>query len=251
MVLGRTYSWTKWRALALLVAGVVLFLLPTLQAGGKDDDMSKDNLDNGKEDISGGSAWGMSAIVLGIAAEIVVVTLSGFASIYFEKAIKNDPFDIWERNFQLGFYSILMYSTLILSESGSEPLFSDWTPLAFTLSFLGATGGLLVALSIKYGDSVLKTLAISGSIIYSSVIDHIFLGGLFNEQMVLAAVVVVIAVLNYNFDTSSNIGIIPPPTFNQAVHISTSDLSVRRKDGANDWNDNEKMDEIVDDGRSE
>ena len=107
------------------------------------------------------------------------------------------------------------------------------------------------ALSIKYGDSVLKTLAISGSIIYSSVIDHIFLGGLFNEQMVLAAVVVVIAVLNYNFDTSSNIGIIPPPTFNPAVHISTSDLSVRRKDGANDWNDNEKMDEIVDDGRSE
>ena len=64
------------------------------------------------------------------------------------------------------------------------------------------------ALSIKYGDSVLKTLAISGSIIYSSVVDHLFLGGLFNEQMVLAAAVVVIAVLNYNFDATptSNIG---------------------------------------------
>lgn len=69
MVLGRTYSWTKWRALTLLVAGVVLFILPTLKAGGKDNDMNKDNLDNGKEDISGGSTPGMSAIVLGIAAE--------------------------------------------------------------------------------------------------------------------------------------------------------------------------------------
>lgn len=141
LILGRTYSWTKWRALTLLVAGVVLFVLPTLKATMDNTTDKDDNL------ISNGGALGMSGIVLGIAAEIVVVTLSGFASIYFEKAIKNDPFDIWERNFQLGVYSILMYTTLIFSESsgndGNKP-FSNWTPLAFSLSFLGATGGLLV-----------------------------------------------------------------------------------------------------------
>ncbi len=48
----------------------------------------------------------------------------------------------------------------------------------------------------------MKTLAISGSIIYASVVDHIFLEGLFNGPMILAAIVVVIAVLNYNFDAT-------------------------------------------------
>jgi UDP-sugar transporter A1/2/3 len=142
-----------------------------------------------------------SGIVLGVALELVVVTLSGYAAIYFEKAIKNDPFNIWERNFQLGFYSILMYTVLILSDNSGKP-FSNWTTMAYILSVLGAAGGLLVALSIKYGDSVLKTLAISGSIIHANIVDHIFLGGPLDEHMFLSAIIVVIAVLNYNFDAS-------------------------------------------------
>ena len=114
--------------------------------------------------------------------------------------VSPDPFGIWERNFQLGIYSIFTYITLISFEHTSH--FSNWTPLALALSFLGAAGGLLVALSIKYGDSVLKTLAISGSIIYASIVDHICLDGPMNQQMGLSAIVVVIAVLNYNFDAT-------------------------------------------------
>jgi hypothetical protein len=49
---------------------------------------------------------------------------------------------------------------------------------------------------------VLKTLAISGSIIYASIVDHITLGGPMNESMGLSIIVVVIAILNYNFDAS-------------------------------------------------
>ena len=36
---------------------------------------------------------------------------------------------------------------------------------------------MFVALSIKYGDSILKTLAVSGAIVVSSVLDRMFLGG--------------------------------------------------------------------------
>ncbi|KAL7532629.1 hypothetical protein ACHAXR_004747 [Thalassiosira sp. AJA248-18] len=197
LILRRSFSWTKWRALVLLVVGVVLFILPTLKA--VKDDTSIAYKDDRITSYSSG-------ILLGIAAELVVVTLSGFASVYFERAIKGTPFNIWEWNFQLGFYSILMYCGLIFSEGDKTGApFANWTPAAVCLSLLGAMGGLLVALSIKYGDSVLKTLAISRSIIYASVVDHIFLGGLFNEHMVLAAVIVVIAVVNYNFDASPNI----------------------------------------------
>ena len=233
-MLGRTYSWTKWRALILLVVGVILFTLPTLEdddhdvVGGNDNDVDKDRLlvnieesskDNneehtGEDDDESFTEKNLgynyyntsikSGIVLGVTLELVVVTLSGYAAIYFEKAIKNDPFNIWERNFQLGFYSILMYTVLILSDNSDKP-FSNWTTMAHILSVLGAAGGLLVALSIKYGDSVLKTLAISGSIIYANIVDHIFLGGPLDEHMFLSAIIVVIAVLNYNFDAHNKL----------------------------------------------
>jgi len=236
-MLGRTYSSTKWRALILLVVGVVLFVLPTLD---NDDDEENGASDDGGDNIDvatkdrrllgnievlgdeeyveedkndydyddgtmieeslGHFASNKSGVGLGVILVLIVVTLSGYASIYFEKVIKSDPFTIWERNFQLGFYSILIYMTLIFFVN--EKPYSNWTPMASILSVLGATGGLLVALSIKYGDSVLKTLAISGSIIYANIVDHICFGGPLNQQMGLSAIVVVIAVLNYNFDVS-------------------------------------------------
>ena len=239
-MLGRTYSSTKWRALILLVVGVVLFVLPTLDVdvdndeeengtghdGGDNIDVAtkdrrllgtievlgdEENVEEDKNDYDyddgtmieeslGHFASNKSGVGLGVILVLIVVTLSGYASIYFEKVIKSDPFTIWERNFQLGFYSILIYMSLIFF--ANDKPYSNWTPMASILSVLGATGGLLVALSIKYGDSVLKTLAISGSIVYANIVDHICFGGPLNQQMGLSAIVVVIAVLNYNFDVS-------------------------------------------------
>ncbi len=54
-----------------------------------------------------------------------------------------------------------------------------------------------MALSIKYSNYVLKTLAISGSLIYGSIVDHTCLNGPMNEQMGLSVIVVAIAMLNY------------------------------------------------------
>ena len=64
---------------------------------------------------------------------------------------------------------------------------------------------------------VLKTLAISGSIIYASIVDHITLGGPMNESMGLSIIVVLIAILNYNFDATS----VAPPK----IKLKCSDLS--------------------------
>jgi len=55
-------------------------------------------------------------VILGTAAVMIEVTLSGFASIYFEKVIKTDPeqLGIWERNYQLAFGSIPVYIACIV-----------------------------------------------------------------------------------------------------------------------------------------
>jgi UDP-sugar transporter A1/2/3 len=85
LMLGNQYSWAQWRALILLVVGVVLFVLPTLKGRDSTSHALEDNEDQPQSNVVN--------LVLGVTAEIVVVTLSGYASIYFEKAIKHDPFD--------------------------------------------------------------------------------------------------------------------------------------------------------------
>ena len=85
--------------------------------------------------------------------------------------------------------------------------------MAWIVTFLGAAGGLLVALSIKYGDAILKTLATTAAIILSSVLDNMFLGGPLTPIMVIAGIQVVIAICNYTFDatlenTSSTSGVL-------------------------------------------
>lgn len=187
LILKRSYSWARWRALVSLMFGVLLFSEPIW------GDPSK------RQANEGGSAF------VGSAAVLTEVSLSGFASIYFEKVIKTDPLqlNIWERNFQLALGSLPVYLFFITTELGGQAgIFGGWSFTACILSLLGAAGGLLVALSIKYGDSILKTLATTGAIILSSLLDHYLLGGPLTASMMIAAVQVIIAICNYTFDAT-------------------------------------------------
>ncbi len=190
IILQRKYSWTKWRALIALMLGVLMFSEPIW------GDPEK------HKTLDGANAF------IGTAAVLIEVTLSGFASIYFEKVIKTDPLklSIWERNFQLALGSFPVYIAFIAKEQGGETgLFGGWSFIAFLLACLGAAGGLLVALSIKYGDSILKTLATTGAIILSSLLDHALLGGPLTPSMMIAGGQVIVAIVNYTFDASDDI----------------------------------------------
>ena len=92
LILKTGLTWTKWRALGLLVLGCILVASPTFTQG-----MTKDQ--------------GYLQL-LGYGAVLTEVVLSGFASIYFEKVVKStsEVVTIWERNFQLGVYSLIMVS---------------------------------------------------------------------------------------------------------------------------------------------
>ena len=191
VMLRRSYSMTKWRALISLMMGVLLFSEPIW------------NRDDNSKNPEGGN------VILGTAAVLIEVTLSGFASIYFEKVIKTDPeqLGIWERNYQLAFGSIPIYLMFMFWEDGGVAgYFGGWSIVAGVLALLGAAGGMLVALSIKHGDSILKTLATTGAIVLSALLDHYILGGDLTKIMCIAGVIVVISICNYTFDAS------PPET---------------------------------------
>lgn len=86
------------------------------------------------------------------------------------------------------------------SRGGTAGYFGGWSIVAWIVALLGAAGGLLVALSIKYGDAILKTLATTASIILSSLLDWWLLDGKITPIMVIAAVQVIISICNYTFD---------------------------------------------------
>lgn len=186
LILGRQYSWAQWRALIALMFGVLLFSEPIWG-----------NPDSFKPASDGANQ------ILGTVAVLIEVTLSGFASIYFEKVIKTDPLqlNIWERNFQLALGSIPVYLAFIAFDRGGKAgLAGGWSYVAVTVALLGAAGGLLVALSIKYGDSILKTLATTGAIVLSALLDRFFLNGPLTAVMMIAGVQVIIAICDYTFD---------------------------------------------------
>ena len=101
------------------------------------------------------------------------------------------------------------------------------------LALLGAAGGLLVALSIKYGDSILKTLATTGAIILSSVLDHVLLGGPLTPSMMIAGVQVVISICNYSFDTT------PPEKLDMGKKISSPPPKTMGSNASNSSEDEE------------
>lgn len=215
LLLQRHYSATQWRALIGLMFGVLLFSEPIWRTSINNTLLL---LSNELPPVTPGITTTTSAVdaeggggnpLLGTAAVLTEVTLSGFASIYFEKVIKLDrlKLTIWERNFQLALTSFPVYLAFIFFDSGVplRQLGQGWSMLTWTVAVLGAAGGILVALSIKYADAILKTLATTGAIVLSSLLDHLLLGGPLTPVMVIAGVQVILAIFNYTFDMT-------PPT---------------------------------------
>ena len=160
---------------------------------------------------------------LGVGAVLVMVTISGYTAIYFESMLKKaEKISIWERNFQLAFYSILFLIGMLVwektnavsssslstslssssSSSSSSASFSGWSVTAVIITCLQAAGGLLVAATLKYADAILKTLATCGSIVLSALVGYFFLGGSLDLFIVMGCCATILAICNYTLDNS-------------------------------------------------
>lgn len=194
LLLGRNISLTKWRALFLLVLGCVLVASPAFNSAYGCDDKSKKSV----------KAVSTIEYIFGVVAVLVMVSTSGYSSIYFEGMLKKpgERLTIWERNFQLALYScVLLFGMSIFEYSndstGTTGLFQGWTITAVLIAFVSAAGGLLVAATLKYADAVLKTLATSASIVMSTYLGYYFLNGPLDIFVSIGAVSTILAIFNY------------------------------------------------------
>jgi len=96
LMLNRALAPRKWRALTTLVIGVVL--------------ISHESMPKSRSAVaSEAHERKMTEWLVGMAASLGDVVLSGFVSIYFEKVLKSksETYSVWDRNFQLAFSSMV------------------------------------------------------------------------------------------------------------------------------------------------
>lgn len=194
--MGRSFSGVKWRALFLLVLGCILVASPTFN---RCDSPNENETDDEKVTIFDAA--------LGVGAILVMVSISGYTAVYLENMLKKEKITVWERNFQLAFFSTFLLICYTISErmienQGFENMFQGWTINAIILCLIQAGGGLLVAATLKYADSILKTLATSGSIAISAILGYLLLGAPLDIFVVIGCVSTILAIFNYTLDPS-------------------------------------------------
>jgi solute carrier family 35 (UDP-sugar transporter), member A1/2/3 len=146
-----------------------------------------------------------------------IILSSGFASVFTEKVIKasrksqdgfnKDEYSLAYMQAQLAIVSLVLlgvysffrdFNTIL--EKG---LFWNYDAAAFFTSINSAVGGLIVAASLKFADSVLKGYASACSIILTGVVSSILFDTELGAMYIMGVVNVCIAVLLYNADSSS------------------------------------------------
>lgn len=204
IILGRNINSAKWRALLLLVLGCVLVASPAYNTP---PECVGEGSEASKAEQEEESQVTLLATVLGFGAILAMNTISGYASIYFEQMLKTGEraITIWERNFQLAFCSIWLLLVFLayemqFSTSPQLTFFNGWTINTVLITLIQAGGGLLVAATLKYADSILKTLATSGSIVLSAILGHLLLGGTLDIFISIGCVATILAITNYTFE---------------------------------------------------
>ncbi|XP_032788212.1 UDP-N-acetylglucosamine transporter isoform X2 [Daphnia magna] len=145
----------KWLSLFLLMLGVILTQL---------------NFNEESGDFSFRSQREGSVYVFGLIAISCATLTSGFAGVYNEKLIKNGKqSSLLIRSLQL---SVLVKDGGTVTKQG---YFHGYSPFVWLIATMQASGGIIVAGTIKYADNILKTFATSNSIVLSCILSYIIL----------------------------------------------------------------------------
>ena len=146
--------------------------------------------------------------VKGFIAAISACVLSGLAGIYFEKILKGSDVSVWMRNVQLSLLSVPFGIGAVWIKHGSEisenGFFFGYDLFIWYLVVLNATGGLLVAVVIKYADNILKGFACSLAIIITCFVSVLLFGFQLSIQFIVGAAFVIMSIFMYGYWLSTS-----------------------------------------------
>lgn len=169
-LLGRHLALRQWLALLLLICGVSIVQLAK-QRGSDREHTSPEGPSEMKIPSSE-----TNNPTLGLICILLACISSGFAGVYFEKVLKSSKdVSVWVRNVQLALIGIMVGLVAVCYTDAAAVwaggFFQGYSLLVWTVVGLQALGGIMVALVVKYADSVLKGFATSVSIVVSFVLS--------------------------------------------------------------------------------
>ena len=170
----------QWVSLVILGCGVVLVQMdPNASSSGKSSNM-----------------------FVGMISIVVASCTSGFAGVFMEKMFKDSKFSLWSRNVWLALYSILVSVIGILFKNPSLLLpsnfFHGYTFWSWLAVVLLAVGGLIIAMVLKYADSILMGCGNSVSILVSSLISVYLFHFVITKNFFLGCALVMGAIVLYS-----------------------------------------------------
>lgn len=162
-MLNRRISKQQWFSLVLLIVGVAFVQVPT-----------------GGSKVAEAAGHDRSYQFLGLIAVLLSCLSSGFSGIYLEKLLKEITWSLWVRNIQLAMFGFLMGIVAMVVSDWNQLLeggfFQGYNTVTWLVILLQTFGGLVVALAVRYADSILKGFATSISIVLSTFCSYHFLG---------------------------------------------------------------------------
>lgn len=140
---------------------------------------------------------------VGFIAVIISSLSSGFAGVFMEKMFKDKKLTVWNRNFWLAIWSMLVgMATLLFKDYHfifPSVFFKNYNIYAWIAVFLLAVGGLVIGLVLKYADNILKAFAGSASILISTVLSVFIFHTHLTSNFVIGGTLVMIAVVLYSY----------------------------------------------------
>jgi len=198
LILRKPMSYMQVLALSLLMVGV-----GCVQLSAMEDASEKPQTTNYRQ-----------FPLLGLLAVAAACSTSGFSSVYFEMVIKTrsfahsgvdqnlaQEFALWVRNIQLAMFSLTAALIGAFLKDGAQIMeggfLQGYTPLTWMVVVLEASGGIVVALVIKYTDNILKNFATAISIVSSTAISCFIMGFSVKPVFILGTCAVLGAITMY------------------------------------------------------
>ncbi|KAK3881814.1 hypothetical protein Pcinc_013767 [Petrolisthes cinctipes] len=220
VMLGKRLALIHWLSLCLLMLGVSL-----VQVEGSSNTSGNTKIIPEVEVLKGGEPPDAVPVdihnvahpntevsrLLGILAVFVSCISSGFSGVYFERLVKRgNQTSLLIRNIQLGIFSIafavmaVSTDSKVIKEGG---FFQGYSITTWLVVLIQAFGGLMVSVTMKYADNILKGFATSLSIVMSTLVSWLALGDAApTPQFIVGASIVISSTVLYGLTPQKGAG---------------------------------------------
>jgi UDP-sugar transporter A1/2/3 len=134
-------------------------------------------------------------VYVGVCAMLVACVCSSFAGVFFEMMLKRSSSSLWLRNIQLGVFATAIAALTVLFQQddlmSTHGFFHGFGALTWIVVASNAFGGLLVAVTIKYADNILRGFAQALALIVGSLGSLVLFEFSFTRDFVIGVVLVI------------------------------------------------------------